>query len=96
MTQLSEEVVERVAEAIGEERDTKRYFSRRSIDKSCYEAVHDTDPDGPITDDNFQVVSTWPDSSEAAFEVWNLVNRQYARAAIAAYEAKGDIPLDEG
>ena len=85
---MTDTLVERVAKAIGSERDTRRYFSRRAMDKSCYEVVNDLDPDGPITDSSFQVISTWPNGDAAEIEVWRLTNRQYAEAALKAQDSR--------
>jgi hypothetical protein len=77
-------VVERVAQALSTEAETKRFFMRRAIDKSCYEVVHDLDPDGPITDESFKVVDRFDTAEDAHFEVSRLTNEHLARAALAA------------
>ena len=77
-------MIERVAGALADEMEVRRFFHRRSIDKSCYEIVHDTDPDGPITDTSLKVISKSATSEEAAEESARLASLHLARVAIEA------------
>lgn len=80
--------VEEVASVIGDELGTRRYFARRAIDKSCYEVVRDTDPDGPIGDETFKIIATFPTNEEASEEAERLRLNAVAEAAIAALSAR--------
>lgn len=83
------DLVERVARLIEERRTVRRFFGRRAIDKSCGEVVHDTDPDGPISDATMLVIEridlpNFQGEAAAAERAAELYDEYTARAAIAA------------
>lgn len=83
------DVVERVKALIEERRTVRRFFGRRAIDKSCGEVVHNTDPDGPISDRTILVVEridlpNFQGEAAAVDRADELYDDYTARAAIAA------------
>jgi hypothetical protein len=85
------EMIERVKAAI--ENPPVRFFSRRRIDKRCYQVIKDIDPDGPISDKTQEVVyeGTY---SECEIMAIDLQETAVARAAIMAMREPTDAMVD--
>jgi len=93
------DTTEAVARALKDRRTVRRFFGRRAIDKSCYEVVHDMDPDGPISNETFKVVETgFLDDWTAFARAEELADEYCARAAIAVmpgWQPIESAPKDE-
>lgn len=96
---LIEKIVEAIVPIIEDRRTVRRYFGRRSIDKSCGEVVFDADPDGPISDETFKVVEridarNFEGEQLAADRAAILADRysaeRAAQAALTAIMGEGD------
>lgn len=67
------------------------YFTRRKIDKSGYEVVHNTDPYGPISDETRHIISEWPTFDIAEKQLEILLNSKLVETIKAR-----DAELDKG
>lgn len=76
------EMIERVRIAVMDF-NSRVYTWRRKIDKTGYEVVHDTDPNGPISDETISVVFEGTEA-DCIEKVNYLRGVAVARAAIAA------------
>jgi hypothetical protein len=87
--------VEAVAAIFKDRREVRRFFGRRSIDKTHGQVIHDLDPSGPITDATMRIVETIPLANfageQAAQErAEQLADEYAAQAAIAAMQPADD------
>lgn len=75
------ELREKIARVIADE--TEHFFSRRAMDKSCYEVIEDLDPSGPITDEGFKVISRHKTFERAEEKVKKLSAERKSDAILA-------------
>lgn len=92
---------EAIIDLIRDRREVRRFFGRRSIDKSCGEVVHVLEPDGPIGDDSFKVIEridhpNFLGEQVASERAAELADEYTANAILALRAPRADIVEGEG